>query len=59
MQDLYHQAGISKAELSRRLDLHRDTASSWGHKIPGYATAYLELLIRHNQMRDIIGEAIR
>jgi len=59
MVDLFQQAGITKAEYARRANIQPGTISSWKGNVPGYAVAYLELLIRHNQMRDIIGEAIR
>ncbi len=53
------QAGISQAELCRRLGLHQNTVSKWRGCPPQYAMAYIDLLIAHNNMRDIIGEAIR
>ncbi len=57
--DIFKQSGITRAELGRRFGLHRDTVAAWGDKLPGYAIVYLDLLIQHNNMRHIIGEAIR
>lgn len=48
--DLLTKAGITKAELSRRLSVSPRTVSSWGQRPPQYATAYLELLIRFNRI---------
>jgi len=59
MNDIFRQAGITQAEYARRAGIMPGTVSSWKGDIPQYATAYLELLIAHNNMREIIGEAIR
>lgn len=48
--DLLTKAGITKAELSRRISVSPRTVSSWGQRPPQYATAYLELLIRFNRI---------
>ena len=48
---LLQRAGLSKAELSRRLGLNVRTVSSWGDTPPQYAIAYLELLIEYNRVR--------
>jgi len=50
-KQLLQRAGITKAELSRRLGLHETTASHWKSSPPGYAVAYLELLIEYNRVR--------
>lgn len=53
MQDfasLVARAGITKAELARRLDVNPRTVSAWGSSPPGYAIAYLELLIAYNRL---------
>jgi len=47
--ELLSRAGITKAELSRRLGLSSRTISAWGDRCPGYATAYLKLLIEFNR----------
>lgn len=51
MMDIYKRAGITKAELARRLGLNAGTVSLWKDKIPLYAKAYLELLIAFNRIR--------
>ena len=33
----------SRAELARRLGVHRNTVSGWTELVPGYAVAYLGL----------------
>ena len=43
------RAGISKAELSRRLGINPRTVSAWGAP-PQYAKAYLLLLIEFNRV---------
>jgi DNA-binding XRE family transcriptional regulator len=45
------RAGITKAELARRLGLNSRTVSAWGEEVPRYALAYLELLIAYNRVR--------
>lgn len=47
---LLKRAGITKAELSRRLQVNPRTVSAWGQDAPGYAIAYLELLIEYNRV---------
>lgn len=42
-------AGISKAELSRRLGLSSRTVSAWKECPPKYAEAYLRMLIEFNR----------
>jgi len=48
---LLERAGISKAELSRRLGLHANSITNWGNSPPRYAEAYIELLIEYNRIR--------
>lgn len=48
---LLERAGITKAELGRRLGLSPRTVSAWGDSPPRYAVAYLELLIEYNRVR--------
>jgi DNA-binding XRE family transcriptional regulator len=48
--DLLKRAGITKAELSRRLGIKRGTIYHWD-KAPLYAIAYLELLIECNRWK--------
>lgn len=50
-KQLLQRAGISKAELARRLKLNPRTVSAWGIDAPGYAEAYLHLLIEYNRVR--------
>ena len=51
MEELLERAGITKAELSRRLGLNTRTVSAWGEEPPTYAVAYLELLVAYNRVR--------
>ena len=48
--ELLERAGITKAELSRRLGLHSSTVSGWKLDPPRYAEAYLYLLIAYNKV---------
>lgn len=48
---LLARAGITKAELARRLGLTANAVSKWGDGPPRYAMAYLELLIEFNRVR--------
>ena len=50
-KELLKRAGITKAELARRLGLSQNTVSSWRDDPPRYAAAYLELLIEFNRVR--------
>lgn len=52
MQNLYQRAGITKAELARRLKMNPNTVYKWKY-LPGYAEAYLELLIELQALDDI------
>lgn len=45
------RAGITKAELARRLGLTASGVSKWGDVAPQYAVAYLQLLIEYNRVR--------
>lgn len=49
-KDLLTRAGISKAELARRLKLNPRSISAWKASPPAYAVAYLELLIKYNRL---------
>jgi len=49
--DLLNRAGITKAELARKLSIQPKTISNWQGEPPGYATAYLNLLIEYNRVR--------
>ncbi len=49
-KNLLARAGITKAELARRLNVDPRTVSSWQSSPPGYATAYLLLLIEYNRL---------
>lgn len=47
---LLKMAGLTKAELARRLDLTPRGISRWKNAPPGYAVAYLKLLIEYNRL---------
>lgn len=49
METLLARAGINKAELARRLGLNPRTIYAWKDEAPGYAVAYLKLLIEYNR----------
>lgn len=51
MDKLLEMAGITKAELARRLGLTANAVSKWRQNPPQYAMAYLELLIAYNRIR--------
>lgn len=48
---LLERAGITKAELARRLGLSARSVSAWSDSPPRYAVSYLELLIEFNRVR--------
>lgn len=48
---LLERAGITKAELARRLGLNPRSVSAWGNNAPKYAMAYLNLLVEYNKVR--------
>ncbi len=47
--ELVKRAGITKAELGRRMGVSSGTVSSWRDSAPHYAIVYLELLIEFNR----------
>lgn len=49
--ELLEHAGITRAELARRLGLRPNTIYNWANNAPRYAAAYLELLISYNRVR--------
>lgn len=51
LDSLLERAGITKAELSRRLGLTPNAVSKWKGYAPQYAVAYLELLVAYNRVR--------
>ena len=41
------ELGWSRAELSRKLGIHKNTVSKWGNdNVPEYAIAYMELALK-------------
>lgn len=49
---ILRRAGISGAELARRLGVSQNSVSKWKRSgVPRYALAYLELLIEYNRVR--------
>jgi len=49
---LLERAGLTKAELARRLGITANAVSLWKGVPPQYAVAYLELLIAYNRVRE-------
>jgi transcriptional regulator with XRE-family HTH domain len=49
--ELLSRAGLTKAELARRLGVTANAVSKWGNDPPRYAVAYLELLVEYNRVR--------
>lgn len=49
-EELLKRAGITKAELARKLGITPNTISTWKGEQPQYATAYLDLLIAFNRI---------
>ena len=45
------RAGITKAELARRLGVTENGVGKWRDSPPEYALAYLRLLIEYNRVR--------
>ena len=50
-EQLLERAGITKAELARRLGITAPSVTRWGPTAPLYVVAYLELLIKYNRVR--------
>jgi len=51
LESLLSRAGITKAELARRLGITANGVSKWRGYPPQYARTYLELLIEYNRIR--------
>jgi len=49
--ELLERAGITRAELARRLGLRPNSVYNWRSDPPQYAVAYLELLVAYNRVR--------
>lgn len=54
MKELLERAGITKAELSRRLGITANAVSGWKESPPRYAVAYLDLLHKYNMREHLI-----
>ena len=50
-RELLNRAGITKAELARRLGITEGGVHKWKDSPPRYAVAYLELLVEYNRYR--------
>lgn len=50
LNDALRRLGWSRAELGRRINLHPNTISRWGDKVPGPVAAYLRLAVRANEL---------
>ena len=48
---LLKRSGITRAELARRLGVTESSVYRWSTRVPGYAVAYLELLVDYNRVR--------
>ena len=51
LDNLLKRAGITKAELARRLGITANAITKWNGVPPQYAQAYLECLIELNRYR--------
>lgn len=51
LDPLLSRAGITKAELARRMGITANAVSKWNGYPPQYAQAYIELLIEYNRIR--------
>ena len=50
---LIGRAGITKAELARRLGMSQFSTNAWRVTVPSYVVAYLELLIEYQKLLPI------
>ena len=50
-EESLERAGITKAELARRLGVNPRTVSMWKDEPPQYAMVYILLLIEYNRIR--------
>mgnify|MGYP001606336853 CR=1 FL=1 len=50
-EELLKRAGLTKAELARRLGLTANAISRWRNNPPRYAVAYLEQMIEFNRIK--------
>ncbi len=50
-KELLARAGLTKAELARQLELSSRAVSKWKESPPGYAVAYLRVLIELNRLK--------
>lgn len=50
LESLLARAGITKAELARRLGVTANSVTNWKALAPEYALAYLRLLIEYNRL---------
>ena len=52
LEEALERLGWSKAELCRRLGLHRNTPSRWKEGVPRYVAEYLRVSLLAKEMLD-------
>lgn len=48
--------GWSKGDLAERLNVHRNTVSNWGRRVPGYVAAYVMLALKVRRLAAALSE---
>lgn len=51
-EDMLSAVGWSKAELSRRLGVHRNTVTRWGDNCPAWVLEYLRVCLLAKEIID-------